>query len=670
VSKEKPRHTNRLAKEKSPYLLQHAHNPVDWHPWGDEAFEKAKKEDKPVFLSIGYSTCHWCHVMERESFESEEIAKVLNDHFVAIKVDREERPDVDQVYMAAVMRMTGQGGWPLSAFLTHDRHPFFGGTYFPPEDRWGRIGFPTLLTRIAAAWKEKRAEILADGKHVAEALAPEAAEKGELKEETLERADRAFAESFDETWGGFGGAPKFPRSVALEFLMRRHARTADEKTMWSVRFTLVKMSEGGMYDQLGGGFARYSTDEEWLVPHFEKMLYDNALLTRAYVQAWQITKDPHFERIARESIAYVMRDMLSPDGAFYSAEDADSEGIEGKFYVWNPKQVKDVLGADEGQRACDAFGVTEPGNWDPHEPGIPKGNSCLRVTGAAVKDESKRKLLEARSKRIRPLRDDKVLTEWNALMIGALACAGAAFDDPRYVEAAERAAKFVLTKLRRADGRLLRRWKDGEAAIPACLDDYAFLADALVDLHQATFKPEYAEAAVKIADDMIRLFGDKDGGFWFTADDNEKLVTRMKETYDGALPSGNSVALHALVRLAALAGREDFLKAADASFRAFASQLARQPSAFPHMLSAFDMFRGPFREVVIAGDSPQMLKLIRTSYLPNAVVARADTKGLPTTEGKKPVNGKAAVYVCENRACKLPVTTVEELRVTLGVKEQ
>ncbi len=666
---EQHKHTNRLSKEKSPYLLQHAHNPVDWYPWGDEAFAKAKKEDKPIFLSIGYSTCHWCHVMERESFENEAVAKVINDRYVAIKVDREERPDVDQVYMQACQAMSGSGGWPLSAFLTPKKHAFFVGTYFPPAR------FTSLLEKISDVWKTDREKIITDAKQVSAALAESTeGHAGEMTDEHLKRAQRWFEDSFDPEWGGFGDAPKFPRSVALEFLLRRYAR-GEKQLLPIVERTLVKMAEGGMYDQLGGGFSRYSTDPEWLVPHFEKMLYDNALLTRAYVQAWQITKNPFYERIARETIAYVQRDLLAPEGAFYSAEDADSEGIEGKFYVWNPKQIAEVLGAD-AKAACEAFDVTDGGTWHPHEASIPHGNSPLRVTTKPIKPEWKRKLLEARSKRIRPHRDDKVLTEWNALMIGALAVAGSAFDEPSYVAAAEKAADFVLTKLRRQDGRLLRRYRDGEAAIPAYLDDYAFLAEAMVDLYQATFNVRYAEEAVKLTEDMIRLFSAKQGGFWFTATDNEQLVARMRELYDGALPSGNSVALHALVRVGELAGRDEFRKLAEASFKSFGGDASKHPSGFPHFLSAFDAFRGPFTSIVIAGDSKELLKAVRTAYLPNSIVLNVPADGadartvkvLPNAAGKKALNGVAAAHVCENFSCKLPLTSVEELEKLIGVR--
>ncbi|MBI2930483.1 MAG: thioredoxin domain-containing protein [Planctomycetes bacterium] len=636
---ERRAYTNRLAREKSPYLLQHAHNPVDWYPWGDEAFEKARRENKPIFLSIGYSTCHWCHVMERESFENEEIAGLLNEHFVAVKVDREERPDVDQVYMAAVQAMGEQGGWPLSVFLTPDRRPFSGGTYFPPEDRWGRIGFPTLLRRVAQAWKERNKAVIDDARVVATAISTEPVRRqGALGRVAVQRAVEQFEASYDPVWGGFGHAPKFPRSVALEFLMRRGA-------FEMVEHTLVQMAQGGLYDLVGGGFHRYSTDEKWLVPHFEKMLYDNALLARAYVQAWQITKDPFHERIARETLGYILRDLVAPEGAFYCAEDADSEGVEGKFYVWDPREV-----GNEG---------------------------ILRVAPRTTLDgEWKKKLFEARSRRVRPHRDDKILAEWNALAIGALACAGAALDEPSYVAAAERAARFILTTLRRPDGRLLRRYREGEAAIPAYLDDYAALADALVDLYQATFKVEYVEEAVRVAEDMIALFVDPNGGFWLTAKDGESLVARPKEIYDGALPSGNAVALHALARLADLTSREDFRTVAEAAVRAFASIVELYPAGYPHLLSAVDRLDGPSRQIVLAGDAPEMVRVVRGAYLPDAVVVWVPEEGpddrtrraIPITKERKAIQGKAAAYLCEGSACGLPLTDVRELEKLLALR--
>ena len=675
-------HLNRLAKEKSPYLQQHKHNPVDWYPWGDEAFDRAKKEDRPVFLSIGYSTCHWCHVMERESFENEEIASVLNAHFISIKVDREERPDVDAVYMAAVMAMSGRGGWPLSALLTPDREPFFAGTYFPPAP------FKTLLERVAGMWKEERAKLVEGGRSVVEALAApsRAGASAALDEGIFKTGLTQFKGVYDPTDGGFGEAPKFPRSVALEYLLRLHRRLGSDEALAMARRQLDAMMYGGLYDQLGGGFHRYSTDKEWLVPHFEKMLYDNALLVRAYLQAWQITKEPEYERIIRETCDYVLRDMTSPEGGFYSAEDADSEGFEGTFYLWTPDKVKAVVPGRDGDLLCRAYGVVEGGNWVPHEEREPRGNSVLHR--AATPEElakefkldvrevakilvgGRKKLFDARSKRPRPHRDDKILTEWNALMLGAMGMAGAALEEPRYTAGAERAARFVLDNLRRKDGRLLRRHREGESAIPAFLDDYAFLSDGLADLYQATFNLEYLAESAKIAESMIDLFGDPEGGFFLTGKDQEKLIARTREVYDGALPSGTGVAVHALFKLAELTSNDRFKKAGRAVLERHSVELTKYPQAFPHLGSAADMALSPWREIVIAGDSPEFLREFRRRYHPNSVIAAVPAEGpdadlvrrLPMADGKKAVKGRAAAYVCENYSCQAPVTTVEELR--------
>ncbi|MEK7765160.1 MAG: thioredoxin domain-containing protein, partial [bacterium] len=496
-----PRHTNRLAKEKSPYLLQHAHNPVDWYPWGPEALAKAQREDKPIFLSIGYSTCHWCHVMEKESFENEDIARVMNEHFVSIKVDREERPDLDHLYMTAVMAMTGQGGWPMSTFLTPDGRPFYGGTYFPPDDRYGRPGFKRVLLTLADAWKNKRDDLLATAGELTRILhdvsrSTTTGGGAALDASTLKTAFESLQDSFDERDGGFGGAPKFPRPHALTFLLRYHARAGEASALKMAEVTLDRMAGGGIHDQIGGGFHRYSTDEKWLVPHFEKMLYDQALLARAYLEAHQVTRTrrgglqaaQEYARVARRIFEYVMRDLTDSAGGFYSAEDADSEGVEGKFYVWTPAELERTLGPVDGKRAAKFFGVTQAGNFE-------HGWSILHlpkpVTGLdrAWLDGVSRKLLEARSTRIRPHRDDKVLASWNGLMISALAYGAQVLDDPRYSAAAAKAAEFVLTKMRRPDGRLLRRYRAGEAAVPGFLDDYAFMALGLLDLYEATFDP-------------------------------------------------------------------------------------------------------------------------------------------------------------------------------------
>jgi uncharacterized protein YyaL (SSP411 family) len=660
------RRENRLAKEKSPYLQQHKLNPVDWYPWGEEAFEKARREEKPIFLSIGYSTCHWCHVMERESFENEEIAAVLNAKYVSIKVDREERPDVDAVYMAAVTAMTQHGGWPLSAFLTADREPFFGGTYYPPAP------FKEILEKIADLWAKDRARILKGGADFAKSLALQSGPgaPGALDEGVFAKGLAQFAQQYDEKRGGFGRAPKFPRSVALEFLLRMHRRLDSAEALAMVRRQLDAMKDGGVYDHLGGGFHRYSTDAEWLVPHFEKMLYDNALLVRAYVQAWQLTKDPEYERVVRETCDYVIRDMTAPEGGFYSAEDADSEDFEGTFYLWTPAKVKAVVPGKDGDLLCQALGVVEGGNWVPHEAREPRGNSVVHradmpdgLTKEALAD-GKRRLFEARSKRPRPHRDDKILTEWNALMIGALALAGAVFEEPRYLASAEKATRFVLDKLRRPDRRLLRRYRDGESAIPAFLDDHAFLADGLFELHQATFRPEYLEESLATAEAMIDLFGDPEGGFYLTANDHEGLIVRTREVYDGAMPSGASVAIQAILKLAEMTSSDRLREVAKKALARHATELSGFPQAYPNLASAADMALSPWREIVIAGESPAFLREIRRRYLPNTVLAMADerlVKRVPMLEGKKPVGGKPAAYVCENYSCKAPVTSVDDL---------
>jgi uncharacterized protein YyaL (SSP411 family) len=649
---------NRLGKEKSPYLLQHRHNPVDWHPWGDEAFEKARKEDKLVFLSIGYSTCHWCHVMERESFESDEIAAVLNEHYVSIKVDREERPDVDAVYMAAVMAMTQHGGWPLSVFLTPDKQPFYGGTYWPPA------AFKDVLGKIADVWKKDRERVVKGGRDFAQSLAmqSDAGAPGAYDATLFAKGVEQFARDHDPRHGGFGRAPKFPRSVALEFLLRMHRRLGSADALALVRSQLDGMKNGGLYDQLGGGFHRYSTDAEWLVPHFEKMLYDNALLVRAYVQGWQVTKDPEYERIVRETCDYVLRDMTSPEGGFTSAEDADSEGYEGTFYLWTPAKVKAVLGDRDGEIACKAYGVVEGGNWVPHEEREPRGNSVMhRASPDLETPDARRKLFEARSKRPRPHRDDKILTEWNGLMIGALAQAGATFEEPRYIAAAEKAARFILKTLRSKDGRLLRRFRDGEAAIPAFLDDHAFFAEGLFELHQATFRPEYLAESLRVAEAMVDLFGADDGGFYLTAKDHESLIMRTREAYDGALPSGTSVAAHVLFKLAELTSKEPLREKAKAAVSRHAAEVTGLPQGYPHLASAADMALSPWRQIVLSSEDPALLREIRRRYLPNTVMAVGSDTRIPGAEGKKAVDGRPAAYVCQDFSCQAPVTTAAEL---------
>jgi uncharacterized protein YyaL (SSP411 family) len=685
---EEPKMENRLAKEKSPYLLQHKDNPVDWYPWGEEAFEKAKKEDKPIFLSIGYSTCHWCHVMERESFENEATAKIMNENFVSIKVDREERPDVDQVYMTACQVMTGRGGWPLSIWMTPDRKPFFTGTYFPPEDRWGQRGFPEILKAIAVAWKEKRELLLKDADKLVEAIRKAGgAVPGEMTKETLVTAIGRFRDSFDATWGGFGDKPKFPRSINHEFLLRSVHRTGDKKTLEMVEKTLQAMRAGGMYDQLGDGFHRYSTDERWLVPHFEKMLYDNALLARAYTQAYQVTGKEEYADTVRRTLDYVLRVMTSEEGGFYSAEDADSDlpdggHAEGAFYVFTPEQVLAIVPGEEGKILCRALGVVEGGNYTPVEKEEPRGNSVLHVavdTATLAKEFEKSaeeidrillagraKLFEVREKRPRPGLDDKILTDWNGLMIGAMAFSGSVLGEQKYVDAAEKAAGFLVKTMRQKDGRWLHRYRAGDAAIPAFLDDYAFLAEGFFLLHQATFKTEVLEVAVRTAEIMIEDFGDPDGAFFHTAK-TTKLIARMKESYDGALPSGNSVATLTLVRLGDLCTREDFLKKAEGTLKYFGGTISRYEPGFPYHLCALDALLGPRQEIVLVGESKEMLSKIRRTFLPNTVVALVPAGGpdermkklIPMTADRPQVEGKPTAYVCENYTCQMPTNSVE-----------
>jgi uncharacterized protein YyaL (SSP411 family) len=658
------KYTNRLSKEKSPYLLQHAHNPVDWYPWGQEAFDKARNEGKPIFLSIGYSTCHWCHVMERESFEKEDVAKVLNDGFVSIKVDREERPDVDQIYMTAVQAMQQRGGWPLSVWLTPELKPFFGATYFPREQ------FIAQLKKILEVWKEKRTEIDESAGQIAEFLRKNGASggAGDVKlDAALQKGYSQIENSFESQFGGFSHAPKFPHGTTIQFLLRHWKRTGATEPLAMAEKTLVEMAKGGIYDQLGGGFHRYSTDAEWLVPHFEKMLYDNALLASAYVEAWQATKKEFYGRIARETLDYILRDMTSKDGAFYSAEDADSEGIEGKFYVWNPKQLAEVLGEKDAQTFGKAFDVTARGNWEPHEASIPKNQSVLHVVDEGDFAALKKKLFDARSKRVRPHLDDKVLTGWNALMISAMAQASQALGESRYREAAERAAKFLLEKHRK-DGRLLRTSRLGEAKLDGYLEDYSYLAAALLDLYEATFDASYFDEAEKLAKKAIELFWDEEaGGFYTTAKGQESLIARMREEYEGPHPTGNSVMTLVLLKLHDLTGIASYRDSAEKTVRSMKADLDRHPAGHAWMLCAIDYMRGPSKEIVIGGPDPEpFLKVVRGMFLPNKVLALADGKSkIPVLEGRGAVKGKTAAFVCENMTCQSPVTTPSDLEPLL-----
>jgi uncharacterized protein YyaL (SSP411 family) len=640
---------NRLINETSPYLLQHANNPVDWYAWSPEAFERATKEDKLVLLSIGYSACHWCHVMEHESFENRSIAKLMNDNFVSIKVDREERPDLDHIYMTAVQMMTGSGGWPMTVFLLPTGEPIFGGTYFPPEDRYGRPGFPRVLETIANAYRTRKQEILQNAQEFRQQLARQTFQKSEdetlLGASLLDTAFRAIGSRFDPREGGFGAAPKFPPSMSIDFLLRYHYRTGDDHALHMAMLTLDKMAYGGMYDQVGGGFHRYSTDDHWLVPHFEKMLYDNALLARVYVDAYRATQKPLYKRIAEETLDFVVREMRDANGAFYSTQDADSEGVEGKYYVWSLDEFRRVVGDDAGKLA-DYFDVTEHGNWEETnilnirrdaDPGADSG------LDAKIAD-AKKKLYAARLNRVKPGRDEKVLTDWNGLMLRAFAEGAAYLGREDYRAVAESNANFLLTTM--WDGtRLLHSYKDGRARFNAYLDDYANLADGLVALYELTLDPKWLDAAVQIADRMIEQFWDPDGGFYFTSKDHESLLTRTKDFFDNATPAGNSVAADVLLRLAAILEREDYRKKAEDIFLTAAGLLKQYASGFGRMLAALDFYIGPSKEIVIAGSPDAFLEVLRKRYLPRTVVVRQD---------RPMIDGKPTVYVCENFTCKQP----------------
>jgi uncharacterized protein YyaL (SSP411 family) len=623
-----PGHTNRLIHETSPYLLQHAHNPVDWYPWGPEALGKARREEKPLFLSIGYRACHWCHVMERESFESEEVARVLNEQFVSIKVDREERPDLDEVYMLATQLMSGSGGWPMSVFLTPDLKPFFAGTYFPPDDRYGRPGFKHLLLQLADYWKNRREEVIQAANRAALALSQYSSlqgEEGEIGPDLVQGAVQAMTRDFDPKWGGFGGAPKFPPSMRLTLMLREYRRTQDEGLLRVVNTTLDRMARGGMYDQVGGGFHRYSVDEYWLVPHFEKMLYDNALLAPVYLDSYGTTGNEYHARIGREVLEYVLREMTDERGGFYSTLDADSEGHEGKFYLWSPEEVDAVLGAEDGALFCRVYDITPRGNFEgkniPNliERSVEERAAELGMEPAALwqrLDPLRERLREARSHRVWPGLDDKVLTSWNGLMIRAMAAGYRVLGEERYRAAAERAAEFVLTTLQQ-DGRLLRTYRNGQARLNGYLEDYSFMAVALLDLHEATGEARWRSEAERLVEAMNTNFWDaRQGGYFYTSHDHEALIARMKSNEDGAIPSGNSMAALALVRLGigGRADRSDYLEKAGRVLSSYAEVMRRAPAAFANMLLAADLYLAGGREQV-AGGSPGELASPATPHV-------------------------------------------------------
>jgi uncharacterized protein YyaL (SSP411 family) len=695
-------HINRLAHEKSPYLLQHAHNPVGWYAWGSEAFEKARREDKPIFLSVGYSTCHWCHVMEGESFEDETIAEILNQHFVPVKVDREERPDVDRIYMMFVQATTGSGGWPMSVWLTPELKPFFGGTYFPPDNRHGRPGFAFILERIADAWRNEREKILQSSTQVLNEMQKHAEVSSEasfLDAAPLESGFFTFRRSFDTTFAGFGSAPKFPRPATHNFLVREYARTGNKEALEMVLATLKAMARGGMNDQLGGGFHRYSVDERWFVPHFEKMLYDQAQLAVSYLEAFQITGEGFHAEAARDILEYVLRDMTHEEGGFYSAEDADSvidparpnvKG-EGAFYVWTQSEIETLLGRPASEWFCYHYGVEQGGNVGNDPLGEFVGKNILFEAHSveetaqryhqpledvkASLETAKQMLLAARSKRARPHLDDKILTGWNGLMISAFALGSQVLEESSYLEAARRAAEFVLSRMHDASaGTLLRRYRQGEAAIPGFLDDYAFFTQALLDLYETDFELRYLSTAVRLVEKQLALFEDtKQGAFFSTAASDPSLVMRMKDDYDGAEPSGNSIAVLNLLRLAQITKRKEFRDSAETGLRAFASRLRTASVGVPQMLVGLGYSLSTPKQIILVGnkdaeDTRALLHSLQRRFVPNKIVLLVDSaesrrelsRYLPVIETMTQLDGRATAYVCENYACRLPTADVAQ----------
>ncbi len=675
------KYTNALINETSPYLLQHAHNPVDWYPWCEEALSRAKQENKPILLSIGYSACHWCHVMAHESFEDEATARLMNENFINIKVDREERPDLDAIYMAAVQLTTGSGGWPMTVFLTPNQAPFYCGTYFPPEDRYGMPGFRQILLSVARAYREKPQVLQTDAETILTELRKMddlAAAPSRLEPAMLDRAASALVANYDSRNGGFGRAPKFPPSMALSFLMRSYRRNGDLRFLDMVNQTLTNMAAGGMYDQLGGGFHRYSVDAEWLVPHFEKMLYDNALLSRAYLDSYLLTGNDSYRRVAEQILDYVVREMTSPEGGFYSSQDADSEGEEGAFFVWTAAEVISILGEDEGELFCRYYGITAEGNFEGknilHVPRPADLFARLNHIGEpellATIQKGKRKLFEARELRIRPGRDEKILTAWNGLMLRSFSEASSSLGREDYRKIAVRNAEFLLSQLRR-DGRLLRSYKDGQARLNGYLDDYACLIDGLLSLYEATFDLRWIREASDISELMIAKFWDRQGkNFYFTAENHESLIHRPKEFVDNATPSGNSVAAYALLRLWKFTGDSRWSDCAVSVLESVAMPGVQQPSAFSNLLCALDFYLGHPKEIAIIGHpheerAKRLLREIFHLYLPNKVVA-CGMGGLFLLENRPQINGVATGYVCENFACGLPVTDPAELSKLLA----
>ena len=675
---------NRLINETSPYLLQHAHNPVDWYAWGEEALARAQREDKPILLSIGYSACHWCHVMERESFENEETADIMNEHFVNIKVDREERPDLDSVYMNALQALTGSGGWPMTVFLTPDGKPFYGGTYFPPDDSRGMPGFPKVLLGVAEAYVSRRGDVIKATHQLVSQLqhaAQPARSLEPLTADILHEAYQGLAQSFDYDYGGMGSAPKFPQPMTYEFLLHYHHLTNSPRALQMVEMTLEKMALGGIYDQIGGGFHRYSTDAYWLAPHFEKMLYDNALLSRLYLHAYQATGSSLYRRIAEETLDYVLREMTDPSGGFYSTQDADSEGEEGKFFLWTAQEIRDILGQNEGELVAGYFGVSEAGNFEGKNIlNVPQERESFLADVGISEEEldaailrGKSLLLEERERRVHPARDEKILSAWNGLMLRSFAEAASILNRDDYRQAAIANASFLLSALKE-DGRLLRTYRNGQAKLGGYLEDYAFVADGLLALYEATFDQRWLEEARTLVDNMIELFWEEGQNvFYDTGKDHETLVVRPRDVFDNATPCGSSVGSDVLIRLSVLTGESEYARLGTASLRSMYQYLSRAPMGMGHWLCALDFYMSTPKEIAIVGPvtdpaTQSLLDVVHSRYLPNRVLAGLDPSvpgqsysSIPLLQDRGMVDGRPTAYVCQNYICQLPVTEPEAL---------
>ncbi|MBC8346041.1 MAG: thioredoxin domain-containing protein [Candidatus Marinimicrobia bacterium] len=682
-SNQKEKYVNRLAESSSPYLLQHKNNPVDWYPWGDEAFQKAAELDRPIFLSIGYSTCHWCHVMAHESFEDEQVAQLLNENFISIKVDREELPEIDHVYMSVCQAMTGRGGWPLTIIMTPDKEPFFAGTYFPKNGRFGRPGMTDLLPSIADAWKNKRAELVQSAERINEYLLNSNTKKlgNPLAEAILKETYSQFVNRYDKSHGGFGTQPKFPSPHNLVYLLRYHHMTEDKTALKMVEKTLQEMRLGGIFDHVGYGFHRYSTDKEWLVPHFEKMLYDQAMLVMAYIEAFQITGNSVYQKTAEEILTYVKRDMTDTDGGFYSAEDADSEGEEGLFYVWTTQELKSILGEEDTKFIQSTFNLTSDGNFKDEVSRQSTGKNIFHLKSpiSNLKDLEKiskirEKLFTVREKRIHPLKDDKILTDWNGLMIASMAKAGVAFQDKVLIESAEKSAKFIFNNLMDKKGRLQKRYRNGKSGLDAHLDDYAFFIWGLLELYEATFKIEYLKNAIQLSETMVSEFwNESSGGFYLGSNQAEKLIVRAMTGYDGAIPSGNSIAAMNLLKLTRITGEVKWAEMADKTFKVFSNEIKRTPTGYTSMVTAFLFELDHPKEIVVVGsgsdsDTQAALDRIRSEYIPGKVLLFKDldhqNSELSTlarwTDSQETIDDKTTFYVCQDFACKIPTTDIEQ----------